>query len=136
MRKTAFTFLALLLLFTGCHHRTSVREMGVQDMAVALTRLTQSVDQAYYEGKVKPGMADGDILAVSTRHDPGLLSHFGDNVIRVKLEGKAAALLLCDNAGRKALVEDVACTPEPDCIAKGRRCDFYLDVNAVCAGAK
>jgi len=112
MRKLFVPLVAVLLLPTcTVPHQTdtaTTAEMNRQE--IALRRLGTAVQGMLWSG----AQQDANLLAMACANDPSLCGAFGRNKLYAKVVDGNAALLLCTPDGRRALVEDIACTPTPD----------------------
>jgi len=66
--------------------------------------------------------------------NPGLIKPFAGYLLRARIEGDTAVILLCYPNGKEAIIEDVTCTTRPDMYRpSGSPCEYMLDVKKVCA---
>jgi hypothetical protein len=66
--------------------------------------------------------------------DPDLIKPFAGYLLRARIEGDTAVILLCYPDGKEGIIEDVTCTTRPDMYRpSGSPCEYMLDVKKVCA---
>jgi hypothetical protein len=132
-----FAFLAVAVLTTSCLHAAPIDNEKMLGLAAALTKLTASVDSAVLNKGVDPSFEDQALLDFSTAHDPSLLRPFDGFVLKARQSGQDSSVLVCDQNGQIALIEDTACTPFPDQkiwqTTPNQPCDYVLDLAKVCA---
>lgn len=138
MKKLGLYLIALILLFSfGCTSSNAFSERDMNELGAALIKLSSSVESAvYYKGIVCDGLSDDQLLSLSTKHDPSLLEPFNDYKLRVKIQNKHAAVLVCSGDGANALLEDAGCTARMELHRWKDQplspCEFSLDLNKVC----
>ncbi len=72
--------------------------------------------------------------AIKNSGNPILIKPFAGYLLRARIEGDTAVILLCYPNGGKAIIEDVTCTTRPDMYRpSGSPCEYMLDVKKVCA---
>jgi len=101
----------------------TAEEMNRQE--IALRRLGAAVQGLLWSD----AQQSGDLIAKACAVDSSLCSPFGNNTLAVKVVDGNAVLLLCTPGNKRALVEDIACTPTPDfkAWAEGNApCEFTL----------
>ncbi len=101
----------LASLLAGCAGRLGPDDSDtLNSQAIALRRLASAV-----QGEVWLGAGPGeDLLALAYAKDPSLRQPLKDNIVLVNVVEGNVALLLCTPDGARALIEDAACTPQPD----------------------
>ncbi|MDR0476791.1 MAG: hypothetical protein LBH14_02460 [Desulfobulbaceae bacterium] len=127
MRKLFFvTFvIALLSACTISSGADTTRTAEMNRLEIALRRLGATVQSLLWSG----AQPDADLLAMACANDRTLCSPFGNNRLHIKVVEGNAVLLLCTPDDRRALVEDIACTPTPDYKAwtdGNQPCEFTL----------
>jgi len=66
--------------------------------------------------------------------NPGLIKPFAGYLLRARIEGDTAVILLCYPNGKEGIIEDVTCTTKPDMYRPSSSpCEYMLDVKKVCA---
>lgn len=130
MRKLYFVL--FFLLFTACAGAMgNVNEKNMSRAAADLLRLSYAV-----QGEIMRGADPGaDLIALACRRDSALCAAVSEFHISVKRDGDNAVLLLCTMDQRRALIEDIGCTPQIDFKPweKGDLpCMFTLDAAEAC----
>ncbi len=112
MRGPRLAPAALFLLLAACSVLLyKDREEGSMARAATdLRRLSNAMQGELWRG-APPG---SDLAALACRRDPSLCDALAEFDLQVKQEGDEAVLLLCTKDKGKALLENVACTPEID----------------------
>jgi hypothetical protein len=103
----------------------------INRLEIAMRRLGAAVQGLLWSSGAKQ---DGDLIAAACATDASLCSPFGKNKPTVRVVSGNAVLLLCTPDNKRALVEDIACTPTPDfkAWASGNKpCQFSLSDQAV-----
>ena len=130
-RYILVTLLSLGLLAACVINASGVSERSMATASSDLLRLSYAV-----QGEIMRGAAPGsDLVGLACERDPSLCSPLSDYRITVKREGEDAVLLLCTADQRRALLEDIACTPRMDAIhwEKGNvPCQFTLRAAGAC----
>ena len=131
MRKLILLTVAVSLLHACCimpKFTYSTEEMN--RLEIAMRRLNSAVEGALWSGAPQ----DADLIAIACGTDPSLCNAIGKNALYSRVVDGNAVLLLCTPDGKRALVEDVACTPTPDYKAwaeKNAPCGFTVPDQAV-----
>lgn len=130
MRKLLFAL--LLFLVTACAATaSSVSEKEMSRASADLHRLSYAV-----QGEIMRGAMPGDdLMSLACGRDPTLCSAMSDFFISVKRDGDNAVLLLCTVDKQRALLEDIACTPQIDFKPWDQGdlpCVFTLDASRAC----
>jgi hypothetical protein len=108
-----YIFFAACILTAGCLSFNGTGETADYNrMATALRRLGAAVESILWEQIPPP--ADEALISLACQKDPSLCTHFGKNTLFAKNIDGHAILLLCTPNGQHAIIEDIACTPEPD----------------------
>jgi len=132
-----FVLCSALLVAAGCTICRPVKAEKMNILGSALTKLSASVEATVRYEDPPEGSSDKELLALATNHDPGLLAPFSDYTVRVSRQDGHAIVLICDNKGKVALLEDAGCSSELDQHLwkenPPKRCEFMLDANEVCA---
>jgi len=133
MRKFVLPFVAVLLL-PACTLLGDTQPAATADdmnrLEIALRRLGMAVQGLLWSGAKE----DADLIALACANDPTLCSPFGDNTLATSVIDGNAVLLLCTADKKRALVEDIACTPTPDVkawAASNAPCAFTLPAQAI-----
>lgn len=130
MRRILLIFLCALQ-FTACAGLRGMDDEAHNRKAIDLRRLGNAVQGELWRG-ADPGR---DLLALACSRDPDLCTPFSSFSILVSVVDGNVALLLCDAKQTRALIEDIACTPETDFRAweaENAPCAFTLDITAAC----
>jgi len=102
----------------------------------ALTKLSASVEATVRYEDPPQGINDKELLALSTKHDPGLMESFADYTLRVSRQDGHAVVLVCDKDGKIGLLEDAGCSSEMDKHLwkedPPKPCEFTITVRDVC----
>ena len=127
--------LAIAILAAGCAAPSPDRQLFAT--ASALTKLSSSVEATVLFRNPPPTASDAELLRLSTADNPELLRSFEPFTLRVLRHAQGVIVLVCDRAGRTALLEDASCTARLDRHhwrdAAGSPCDFTLKMPEVCA---
>ncbi|WP_394706536.1 hypothetical protein [uncultured Hydrogenophaga sp.] len=119
---------------TGCAAQVDEREMNF--LGSALTKLSASVHATVRFGAIPEGSSSEAVLQTSTDHDPELLRPFAGKLVKVQVVNKNSAVLVCDAATGKALLEDSGCTAQMDShrwtSGVNTQCEFTLNLQAIC----
>lgn len=86
--------------------------------------------------KLPPDTKDQEIFdaVIKASGNPGLTKLFAGYLLRARIEGDTAVILLCYLDGKEGIIEDVTCTTRPDMHRpSGSPCEYMLDVKKVCA---
>lgn len=136
--KNTVTVVLVLAFSTGCtssQRRVDSEEMYIK--ASALTKLSAAVESTVRYKNPPPELGEGELLALATRHDPILLENFKGYKVRVLRYERHSVVLVCDETGTHALLEDAGCTGPMDhnrWMKKPAPCEFSIDTRAVCRG--
>lgn len=127
--------LCALLLLGGCGSAT-VKQEDPAVLAKSLGRLSTAME-SYLLYEQRPAGASQEVLfSEGTRGQPGLLAEFDGYKLVLAREQARSMILVCTKDGKRALMEDVGCTPKID-----RRlwedgvnapCEFTLEIKEVC----
>jgi hypothetical protein len=101
----------------------------------ALTKLSAAVESTVRYKNPAPDLSDSELLVLATRHDPVLLENFNGYKVRVLRQDQHSAVLVCDAAGTRALLEDAGCTGPMDrnrWLGKKELCEFSIDIKKIC----
>jgi len=137
MRKFLLLTVAVSLsLLQACFITTKdidrSEEMNRQE--IAARRLGTAMQGMLWSGASQ----DGNLIAATCGFDPSLCNAFGGNTLFAKVVDGNAVLLICTPDGKRALLEDIACTATPDYKAwvdKNAPCEFTIPdqtIRAVC----
>lgn len=131
-----FVLCFVLLAFAGC---TVGRAAGAEKMYIlgsALTKLSASVEAIVRYEYPPEGISEKELLALSTKHDPGIMEPFADYTLPVSRQDGHAIVLVCDKNGKIGLLEDAGCSSEMDKHlwkeTPPRPCEFTITVRDVC----
>ena len=105
--------------------------------ASALTKLSAAVESTVRYKNPPLELSESELLTLATRHDPILLENFKDYKVRVLRQERHSVVLVCDAAGRRALLEDAGCSGRMDrerWIGRQESCEFSIDAKEVCGG--
>lgn len=121
----------VMLLASCAAMAGGVNEKAMSRAAADVHRLSNAVQGEVWRG-AEPG---SDLAALACGRDPALCGALSEFSVLVKREGDNALLLLCTKDKRRALLEDIACTPRIDFTPweKGMLpCQFTLNATEAC----
>ena len=131
MRKYLVLFVAVLLqACTTLNDANTLTTDEINRQEIAMRRLGAAVQGLLWSGAAQ----DADLIAMACASDASLCSPFGNNKPAIRVVDGNAVLLLCTPDHKRALVEDIACTPTPDfkAWASGNApCEFTLGEQAI-----
>jgi len=111
MRRLLVLIVPLFLLHACCiKPKDTITPGEMNRLEIAMVRLGKTVESMLWGGVPE----DGDLIAMACGRDPALCGAVGDNKLRARVVDGNAVLLLCTPDGKRALVEDIACTSAPD----------------------
>jgi hypothetical protein len=93
------------------------KQLASEEMYIkgsALTKLSAAVESTVRYKNPAPDLSNSELLVLATRHDPVLLENFNGYKVRVLHQDRHSAVLVCDAAGTRALLEDAGCTGPMD----------------------
>lgn len=103
--------LSVLLLNSGCAHcNASGPDEEMYTLASALTKLTSAVEEKVLFKEAPSELKDMDLITLSTSHDRRLTAPFNKYLLKAAMVNGHAVVLVCDQGGRKALLEDGGCS--------------------------
>jgi len=100
-------------------------EEEINRLEIASRRLGTAIQGVLWSG----APPDENLIATACGIDPLLCNAFGNNTLFAKVIDGNAVILVCTPDGKRALVEDIACTPIPDYkawIDKKAPCEFTI----------
>ena len=104
---------ALLLCVTvGVAPAQNSREMYV--LSSALVQLSSAVNATLLYDRPSGFLSSEQLLKLSAAKNGRLLQPFDGYRLEVLRDNNKAVVLVCDQKGRQALLEDAVCTPEVD----------------------
>jgi len=136
MKRLAFLLLTCALV-VACASNTTERDM--QFLASALTKVSAAVDATVRYDEPAAALVEDALLQAATAHDETLLQPFRDMTLRVLREGADSAVLVCESAAGKALLEDAGCTARLDAQrwqGGDDACAFTLRLQELCGTPK
>lgn len=126
----------LLFLLVGCCAAQAQDEARMQQLGSALVQLVPAVEGVVCCDPQADKLEDMELLEYATKSNPKKLAPFVNNVLKVRRQGKHAAVLVCSQDGSAALMEDASCTFKMDAPLWRANpplpCEFTLDLKAVC----
>ena len=126
MRKLLLLAVAVSLLHACCFApKDTYKAEEMNRLEIAMRRLGAAVEGVLWTDASQ----NTDFIAKACGTDPSLCKALGNNTLYAKVVDGHAVLLLCTPDGKRALVEDIACTPTPDYKAwaeKDAPCEFTL----------
>lgn len=135
MKELFFALLSAVLL-SSCAVNNNYESEKMHELASSLTKLSASVESTVRYKNPPAGISDGDLLTLSTKHDPKMLEPFQSYKVRVLSKDRHSIVLVCDKEGSRGLLEESACTKELDehlwQSPRPLPCKFTLSINEVC----
>lgn len=124
---------AVVFLLAACASAQSERDMNY--LGSALSKLSAAVDATVRYDKPAEDVDEATLLQLSVAQDASLLQPFNGMTVRIRRQGQASAVLVCEAPGGKALLEDAGCTARMDSHRwrDETACQFTLDLSATCA---
>lgn len=122
-----------VFLLAACASAQSERDMNY--LGSALSKLSAAVDATVRYDKPAEDVDEAALLQMSVAQDPSLLHPFNGMTVRIRRQGEASAVLLCEAPEGKALLEDAGCTVRMDNHRwrDDTACQFTLDLSAACS---
>lgn len=134
MRRYTVILLATAALLNGCASHADSEEM--HEKASALTKVSSALEAAVYFNNPPDGLQDRALLEYATEHDPSLLEPFHDLALKAGYANSHGVVLVCDEQGQEALLQDLGCTAKLDDhfwqTANAERCEVDLHATAKC----
>lgn len=135
---SSFFQVALLMqlgvALAGC--ATPHTELELNFTASALTKVSAAVDSTVRYTPVLEQATSAELLALSTDHDPALMTPFKNFKVLVRRVGPNSEVLVCEPDGSRGLLEDAGCTAKLDKHlwrdSPPALCQFTLDLEALC----
>ena len=133
--KTVILLIVTISLVTGCALCTPVdpKQKLVMQFDDPMIPLAKAVDVMVE--KLPPDAKDQVIFdaVIKSSGDAGLIKPFAGYILRARIEGDTAVILLCSPDGKEGIIEDVTCSTRPDTYRpSGSPCEYMLDVKKVC----
>lgn len=124
---------AVVFLLAACASAQSERDTNY--LGSALSKLSAAVDATVRYDKPAEDVDEPTLLQLAIAQDPSLLQPFNGMTLRIRREGQASAVLICEAPQGKALLEDAGCTARMDSHRwrDETACQFTLDLSATCA---
>lgn len=92
----------------------AAHEEDMLKLGSALTKLSAAVESTCRYKSSSAEAKDAELLAFATQHDPSLLQHFSGLRVLARCDARHGAVLICNDSGDEALLEDVGCTAKLD----------------------
>ena len=130
MRKLLLLVFVVSTMQACCLVSKNVNDSNPTDkemnfLEITVFRLSKAVEGLLWSG----ASADDALIEMACAHDGSLCQPLNKHQLKLRVVGENAVLLLCSADGKRALVEDIACTATPDfrAWAEGNMpCDFTL----------
>ena len=126
----------IVLVVGGCTLRRETKSEKMYILGAALRMVSDSVEATVRYEDSPVGIGDAELLALATKHEPGLLVSFAEYKVRVMREEGHAILLVCDKEGRVGLLEDAGYSSPLDKHLWNedppKPCDFTINIATVC----
>lgn len=123
-----------LLLLAGCASPT-VKQEDPNVLAKSLGRLSAAMESYLLYEHRPPGASQEVLFSEGTRGQPGLLEEFDGYRLVLAREQPRSMILVCTRDGKRALMEDLGCTPKIDrklWEQADAPCEFTLEIKEVC----
>ncbi|PCI37675.1 MAG: hypothetical protein COB46_13185 [Rhodospirillaceae bacterium] len=134
IKTTALFFVSIMA--SACFHTGSTDEETMLGLASALTKVSAATNSAVRYKHPPADLKDRALLDFATAHNPSLLNKFEGYVLKARQSGKSSSVLVCDEQGKTALIEDTGCTAKLDVHLWQsdplKACEYDLDIKAVC----
>jgi len=137
--KNIVTILSVLMttmLISGCMHCRSKEGETMRPLASALEHLSPQVENVVRYETPPANATDEELLKLATKGDPGLLDSFKGYKLRIHSQDRHAIVLLCNEDGKRGLLEDLGCTGTLDRNLwkedAAMPCEFSLSVELGC----
>lgn len=131
---TAITLTSMMA--TGCMHCSTNEGETMRPLASALTHLSPQVEAVVRYGTPPTNATDEELLKLATKSDPGFLDSFKGYKLRVHSQDRHAIVLLCNEDGKRGLLEDLGCTAVLDRNLwkedAAMPCEFTLSIGLGC----
>jgi len=101
---------SLLIFNSGCAHCNAYDQEKMYTLASALTKLTAAVEEKVLFKEAPAEIKDKELIDLSTKHDPQLKEPFTEYLLKARGVNGHAIVLVCDQSGSKALLEDGGCS--------------------------
>lgn len=129
---------AVAFVFASCLHAAQPDQEQLLGLADTLTKLSAPVHTTVRYKNPASDLADRALLEAAVMHNPRLLSALDGFVLKARQdEAKNSSVLLCDEKGEIAYVEDAGCTSKLDELILNTHpnhpCDYVLDLTAICS---
>lgn len=125
----------VILLGAGACARANDDETLMRAAALLRT-IANDVDAFVSSSPEASTLPEAEIIQRATIRDPSRLVELGDYVLRVKVEGRNSAVLMCSSDRTRGLVEDAGCSGRVDKLyfreGPGQSCVFTLNLAEVC----
>jgi len=136
-KLTKFLLIAHFLIFTtGCTCCIANDTEDKFTLASALTKLTAAVEATVRYENIPPGISDVELLKLSTKDDPRLIEPFSGYLMKTLVQDRHAAVLVCNETGNSAILEDAGCTSIMDKNhwkdTAGAPCAFSIKLAEIC----
>lgn len=132
----SLSVLITTMLISGCIHCRSNEGDTMRPLASALTKLSSQVENVVRYETPPTNATDEELLKLATKNDPNFLDSFKGYKLRVHSQDRHTVVLLCNEAGKRGLLEDLGCTAMMDrnlWKEDGTMpCEFSLSVELVC----
>ncbi|MBI5847218.1 MAG: hypothetical protein HZB31_04595 [Nitrospirae bacterium] len=134
--RTVILLIVTVSLASGCAFCPPIdpKQKLIMQFDDSMIPLAKSVEVTV--GKLSPDAKDQAIFdeVIKRSGDPGLTKPFAGYLLRARIEGDTAVILLCYPDGKEGIIEDVTCTTRPDMHRPSKSpCEYMLDVKKVCA---
>lgn len=124
--------LAVVTALTACAVAYDASEM--EPLTAALTKVASKFDAFTLEAGDNANVeaVREDLYSSNT----ALMSMFSDKKLLFHIDGTYGSVVMCDEAGNEALVEDAGCSEKPDYepwkLSEAQPCKFSLDLQKTC----
>lgn len=134
VRRYTVVLLAMAAVLTGCVSQANSEKM--YEKASALTKVSSALEAAVYFDTPPDGLQDRALLEYATEYDPTLLEPFDDLTLKADYANRHGVVMVCDEQGHEALMQDLGCTAKLDehfwQTADSERCEVDLNATSTC----
>ncbi len=108
-------------------------QSDMERQTIAIRRLTSAIEGEHWL-ESDPSVSGAELLRRACEKDKALCEPFAKSLVQVRRTEQTSHVLVCTSNGTTALLEDLACTPEPDRKAwtEKQACEFTLDPARLC----
>lgn len=129
--------IAIIVTVTvSCTPAGATTDEELYPVAAQLTKLAAAIDSFVATTPEAGSLSEQEVLRRSAARDPSLLREFNRYVLRLRVEGRNSAVLVCSSDRSQAYIEDAGCSARSDAhhwrAAVPRPCEFTLNLREIC----